>query len=210
MGQIGAEVGPDTLAPGAVAAGLGGQQLEPRPSVAGVVGRDPWAGICWWTSQQALHGLSTWSSPPTQDSSPVQLPPLGVEMAVLPAAAGRGGRPAGRGRRRGQLLPGGVLVQRLGSPPARPAGAAGHQLLQVLGEVPHRRLGARAVADDPEGAGGDWSSSPRVLGIGDLVTSGGLLTVGQQPAVAALGPVVGCSWPTSLVLLPWGLTAASR
>jgi hypothetical protein len=44
MGQFGAVVGPDTLAPGAVAAGLGGQQLEPRPSVAGVVGRDPGPG----------------------------------------------------------------------------------------------------------------------------------------------------------------------
>jgi hypothetical protein len=56
MGQFGAVVGPDTLAPGAVAAGLGGQQLEPRPSVAGssagTLGRDllvdqpagpPWA-----------------------------------------------------------------------------------------------------------------------------------------------------------------------
>jgi hypothetical protein len=39
----------------------------------------------------------------------------------------------------------------------------------------------------------------------------GLLTVGQQPAVARpLAWWWGCNWPTSLVLLPWGLTTASR
>lgn len=46
---------------------------------------------------------------------------------------------------------------------------------------------------------------PPVLAIGDLVTSGGLLTVGQQPAVAALGLVVGVQLADQLGVAALGL-----
>jgi hypothetical protein len=154
MGQFGAVVGPDTLAPGAVAAGLGGQQLEPRPSVAGVVGRDPGPGSAGgpasWPSMGSAPGRR--HRPRTAHRSSCH-PLVWRWLSCQPRLVEEVGQPVGAvagasccqmgcwssGWDHGQLA-------RLG--------AAGHQLLQVLGEVPRRRLGARAIADDPEGAGG--------------------------------------------------------
>lgn len=160
MGQFGAVVGPDTLAPGAVAAGLGGQQLEPRPAVAGV-GRDPGPGSAGgpasWPSMGSALVVAT---DPGQLTGPAATPLVWRWLSYQPRLVEEVGQPVG-------AVAGASCCQRgcwsSGWDHRQLArlGAAGHQLLQVLGEVPHRPLGARAVVDDPEGAGENWCIIPR-------------------------------------------------
>ena len=95
MGQFGAVVGPDTLAPGAVAAGLGGQQLEPRPAVAGV-GRDPGPGSAGgpasWPSMGSALVVAT---DPGQLTGPAATPLVWRWLSYQPRLVEEVGQPVG-------------------------------------------------------------------------------------------------------------------
>src|SRR4029450_7251073 len=122
-GELGAVVGPYTLAPVAVAAGLGGQQVKQRPTVPRVTGG---------TGPGQEPVVEQRAGPLHRDQDLVITAdpgPVGGPAATLPAEAGglwtaaaRCRRPAGRGRPRVSAAARCGADRAAGWPAGRPAG----------------------------------------------------------------------------------------
>src|SRR4029453_9996783 len=145
-GELGAVVGPYTLAPVAVAAGLGGQQVKQRPTVPRVTGGTaPGQEPVVEKRAGPLHRDQDLVI--TADPGPVGGPAatLHVEAAVLVLQLlDDAGQPVGAVPGC-QPRPDAVLIERLDGRQVGRLDAAGEQLLQVLGDIQHRRPGTRAV-----------------------------------------------------------------